>query len=114
MNLLESRGDAMAIDIPIFVDSQTPRPFIDHDSSDPNSENFSIAPAYRRLIWFACLANPDFIHMDAVVFGSGCCCLQMTLQGRNLTEARKIFDILVPLAPVMVCSRYVTEYVVDF
>ena len=44
----------------------------------------------------------DHIYMDAMGFGMGCCCLQVTFQSCNVTEARRLYDALVPIAPLMV------------
>ncbi len=43
-----------------------------------------------------------YIHMDAMAFGMGCCCLQITFQAWNVDEARRVYDALVPIAPIMV------------
>jgi hypothetical protein len=40
--------------------------------------------------------------MDAMAFGMGCCCLQITFQAKDLEEATKVYDQLVPVAPIMV------------
>jgi glutamate--cysteine ligase catalytic subunit len=42
--------------------------------------------------------------MDAMAFGMGCCCLQITFQAWNVDEARRVYDALVPVAPIMVCQ----------
>lgn len=34
-------------------------------------------------------------------FGMGCCCLQLTFQACNITEARRLYDQLAPLCPIM-------------
>lgn len=44
----------------------------------------------------------DHIYMDAMGFGMGCSCLQITFQACNITEARRLYDALVPVAPLMV------------
>ena len=44
----------------------------------------------------------DHIYMDAMGFGMGCSCLQLTFQACNVGEARRLYDALVPLAPIMV------------
>lgn len=41
--------------------------------------------------------------MDAMGFGMGCCCLQITFQACNVEEARRVYDALVPVSSVMVC-----------
>lgn len=45
------------------------------------------------------------IHMDAMGFGMGSCCLQVTFQAENLLESRILYDQLVVLAPLMVGAR---------
>lgn len=45
--------------------------------------------------------KPDHIHMDAMGFGMGCCCLQFTFQCCNINEARTLYDQLTPLCPIM-------------
>jgi glutamate--cysteine ligase catalytic subunit len=40
--------------------------------------------------------------MDAMAFGMGCSCLQITFQAWNVDEARRVYDALVPVAPIMV------------
>jgi len=40
--------------------------------------------------------------MDAMGFGMGCCCLQITFQACSVQEARRVYDALVPVAPIMV------------
>jgi len=46
-------------------------------------------------------AKPDHIYMDAMAFGMGCCCLQITFQAWNVNEARRVYDALVPVTPIM-------------
>lgn len=41
------------------------------------------------------------IHMDAMAFGMGCCCLQITFQGKDVDESRFIYDQLAVMAPIM-------------
>lgn len=41
------------------------------------------------------------IHMDAMAFGMGCCCLQITFQAKDLDESRFIYDQLAVLSPLM-------------
>lgn len=41
------------------------------------------------------------IHMDAMAFGMGCCCLQITFQAKDVEESRFIYDQLAVLAPIM-------------
>ncbi len=41
------------------------------------------------------------IHMDAMAFGMGCCCLQVTMQCRSEVESRYLNDQLAILAPIL-------------
>ncbi|KAF8322226.1 glutamate-cysteine ligase catalytic subunit [Clavulina sp. PMI_390] len=94
-NIRRRRGSKVAINLPIFKDSKTPSPFIDptipYDRNifpeDPEAKNGA--------------ALPDHIYMDAMGFGMGCCCLQITFQACNVDEARRVYDALVPVGPVM-------------
>lgn len=47
-------------------------------------------------------AKDNHIYMDAMGFGMGCCCLQLTFQACNIQEARTLYDQLTPLCPIMV------------
>lgn len=40
------------------------------------------------------------VHMDAMAFGMGCCCLQITFQAKDVDESRFIFDHLNVMAPM--------------
>lgn len=51
-------------------------------------------------------ALPDHVYMDAMGFGMGCCCLQLTFQACNINEARTLYDQLTPLCPIMVSHEY--------
>lgn len=42
------------------------------------------------------------IHMDAMVFGMGCCCLQTTFQCCNIEEARHFYDQFAVISPILV------------
>jgi glutamate--cysteine ligase catalytic subunit len=46
-------------------------------------------------------ALPDHIYMDAMGFGMGQCCLQLTFQACNIKEARTLYDQLTPMCPIM-------------
>ena len=41
------------------------------------------------------------IELDAMGFGLGCCCVQVTLQAFDINEARQLYDQLTPLCPIM-------------
>lgn len=50
-------------------------------------------------------ALPNHIYMDAMGFGMGCCCLQITFQACSVNEARRMYDAFVPVGPIMVSLR---------
>jgi len=52
----------------------------------------------------------DEIHMDAMGFGMGCCCLQVTFQAWNLFEARCLYDQLATLTPVLMAVGAATPF----
>lgn len=43
----------------------------------------------------------DHIYMDAMGFGMGNSCLQVTFQGSSIEESKHLYDQLIPLTPVM-------------
>jgi len=49
-------------------------------------------------------ALPDHIYLDAMGFGMGCCCLQLTFQACNIADARRLYDGLIPIGPILVSA----------
>jgi glutamate--cysteine ligase catalytic subunit len=86
-NIRERRGSKVAINIPIYFDKNTPKPFIEQL---PLSNEES-----RRA------QKENHIYLDAMGFGMGCSCLQMTFQAQSIDEARHLYDQLTPLTPIM-------------
>lgn len=84
-SIRERKGRKVSINIPIFKDEKTPSPFIE-DFDDEEAREAS---------------KPDHIYMDCMGFGMGCCCLQLTFQACDLTEARFLYDQLAVLCPIM-------------
>jgi len=41
-----------------------------------------------------------FIHMDAMTFGNGACCLQCTFSTKNFDHARYVYDQLNVISPI--------------
>ena len=117
-NIRRRRGSKVAINLPLFFDENTPRPFIDPTipwdrkiyPEDPGRYPLVILlaflihqshrPDYSEAKNGAALV--DHIYMDAMGFGMGCSCLQLTFQSCNIKEARRLYDALVPVAPIMV------------
>ena len=76
-NIRQRRGSKVDIQIPIFKDKNTD--LISKTNLDP---------------------NPGYITMDAMGFGMGCCSLQVTIASDSLDDCTKIYDQLIPLAPL--------------
>ncbi|KAI9598783.1 glutamate-cysteine ligase-domain-containing protein [Syncephalis fuscata] len=94
-NIRRRRGAKVAINMPIFHDTNTPRPF--HDPTIPVHRNLFAEDEEAA----NGAALPDHIYMDAMVFGMGCSCLQITFQACNIVEARRLYDQLAPIGPIM-------------
>jgi glutamate--cysteine ligase catalytic subunit len=94
-NIRMRRGSKVAINLPLFIDKNVARPFI--DPTIPWDR--SIYPEDSEAKNGAAL--PDHIYMDAMGFGMGCCCLQLTFQACNIEEARRMYDALVPVGPIL-------------
>lgn len=94
-NIRSRRGRKVAINVPVFYDTNTPKPFndptVDYDRhlfpEDDDVRNGAVKEGH--------------IYMDAMGFGMGCCCLQLTFQAKNITEARMLYDQLAPMGPIM-------------
>uniref|UniRef100_A0A914V6Y5 Glutamate--cysteine ligase n=1 Tax=Plectus sambesii TaxID=2011161 RepID=A0A914V6Y5_9BILA len=95
-NIRNRRGSKVAINVPIFKDEHTMNPFIE-DFSQLGDDGEAKAAA-----------KPDHIYMDAMGFGMGCCCLQMTFQAVNLSEARWLYDQLTPITPILLALSAAT------
>eukprot|EP00316_Scyphosphaera_apsteinii_P011375 CAMPEP_0119346040 /NCGR_PEP_ID=MMETSP1333-20130426/107801_1 /TAXON_ID=418940 /ORGANISM="Scyphosphaera apsteinii, Strain RCC1455" /LENGTH=699 /DNA_ID=CAMNT_0007358535 /DNA_START=74 /DNA_END=2173 /DNA_ORIENTATION=+ len=48
------------------------------------------------------------IQMDAMGYGMGCCCLQVTFQARDVDESRHLYDHLAVLSPVLLAATAAT------
>lgn len=95
-NIRRRRGSKVAINMPIYHDTNTPKPFI--DPAIPANRNKW--PEDTNAIQDGA-ALPDHIYMDAMGFGMGCCCLQLTFQACSVSEARRMYDAFVPVGPIM-------------
>lgn len=59
-------------------------------------------------------SKDNHIYMDAMGFGMGCCCLQLTFQACNIQEARTLYDQLTPLCPIMVVLNNIVNFFTFF
>jgi glutamate--cysteine ligase catalytic subunit len=83
-NIRLRRGRKVIINIPIFRDTKTQDPFVEIFNEEESDS----------------ASKADHIYMDAMGFGMGCCCLQVTFQASNINEARVLYDQLTPLCPI--------------
>lgn len=79
-NIVQKRGRKIEIHVPLYRDVSTPWPWKELND--------------RRV-------RENCIFMDSTLFGATGCSLQVTMQAKNLGEARRLHDGLVPLAPVV-------------
>ncbi|KAL9635720.1 MAG: hypothetical protein Q9164_003286 [Protoblastenia rupestris] len=101
-NIRTRRGRKVEINVPVFKDDNTLTPFkdptVDYDlhkwPEDDDVRNGA--------------AKDDHIYMDAMAFGMGSCCLQITFQAKNITEGRTLYDQLSPLGPIMLALTAAT------
>jgi glutamate--cysteine ligase catalytic subunit len=92
----------VALNVPVFRDKNTPWPFndptVDYDlhkwPEDDDVRNGAVKEGH--------------VYMDAMAFGMGSCCLQITFQSKNITEGRKLYDQLSPLGPIMLALTAAT------
>ncbi|GAP85808.1 putative glutamate-cysteine ligase [Rosellinia necatrix] len=101
-NIRWRRGRKVQVNVPVFHDVNTPNPWKD-PTVNYDLHNWPEDDDVRNG------AAPDnFIHMDAMAFGMGSCCLQITFQAKNITEGRKMYDQLSPLGPIMLALTAAT------
>nr|XP_048279978.1 glutamate--cysteine ligase catalytic subunit isoform X3 [Myodes glareolus] len=85
-NIRHRRGEKVVINVPIFKDKNTPSPFVETFPEDEEAAKAS---------------KPDHIYMDAMGFGMGNCCLQVTFQACSISEARYLYDQLATICPIV-------------
>ncbi|VUC20231.1 unnamed protein product [Clonostachys rosea] len=101
-NIRSRRGRKVQVNVPIFHDVNTPKPWKDptvnydlHQWPEDDDVRNGAAP-------------DEYIHMDAMAFGMGSCCLQITFQAKSITEGRQLYDQLSPLGPIMLALTAAT------
>jgi len=87
-NIRARRGENVDIRLPLFIDEKTPEGTFDSSGLNGRAAGKS-DPASAE------------VHMDAMAFGMGCTCLQVTFQCTNLEESRFLHDQLLVLGPIM-------------
>ncbi len=98
-NIRKRRGEKVAINYPIYRDVNTPNPFL--EQAPPSLLKALGVESGTLPDLLPGQALPDHIYMDAMAFGMGNSCLQITFQACSVEEARKLYDQLTPVTPIM-------------
>jgi glutamate--cysteine ligase catalytic subunit len=101
-NIRSRRGRKVELNVPVFKDEKTPSPFKD-PTVDYDMHNWPEDDDVRNGA-----AKDGHVYMDAMAFGMGSCCLQITFQAKNIIEGRKLYDQLSPLGPIMLALTAAT------
>ncbi|KAI9934342.1 hypothetical protein ASPWEDRAFT_170030 [Aspergillus wentii DTO 134E9] len=101
-NIRSRRGRKVELNVPVFKDTNTPEPFkdptVDYDLHQwPEDDDVRNGAA-----------KDGHVYMDAMAFGMGSCCLQITFQAKNMTEGRRLYDQLSPLGPILLALTAAT------
>ncbi|CAI7609081.1 hypothetical protein PCG10_008858 [Penicillium crustosum] len=101
-NIRSRRGRKVELNVPVFHDTNTPKPFKD-PTVNYDLHNWPEDEDVRNGA-----AKDDHVYMDAMAFGMGSCCLQITFQAKNMTEGRRLYDQLSPLGPILLALTAAT------
>ncbi|KAK4634478.1 Glutamate--cysteine ligase [Fulvia fulva] len=101
-NIRWRRGRKVEVNVPVYHDENTAMPWKD-PTVDYDLHNWPEDDDVRNGA-----AKDDYIHMDAMAFGMGSCCLQITFQATNIAEGRKMYDQLSPLGPILLALTAAT------
>ncbi len=101
-NIRARRGRKVEINVPVFRDERTPWPFQD-PTVNYDLHNWPEDDDVRNGA-----VKENHVYMDAMAFGMGSCCLQITFQAKNVEEGRTMYDQLSPLGPIMLALTAAT------
>ncbi|OAP55463.1 glutamate-cysteine ligase [Fonsecaea erecta] len=101
-NIRSRRGRKVELNVPVFKDKNTPSPF-----NDP-TVNYDLHKWPEDDDVRNGAVKQDCVYMDAMAFGMGSCCLQITFQAKNIREGRTLYDQLSPLGPIMLALTAAT------
>jgi glutamate--cysteine ligase catalytic subunit len=92
----------MHIKVPMFIDTNTAARLLECP-----------VPGGEQELYMSGLPNETrrrdhTIEMDAMCFGMGMCCLQVTFQARDIGESRHLYDQLAVLTPIMLALSAAT------
>lgn len=98
-NIRKRRGGKVAIRLPLYMDTNTPERQYGRDFIPETVEQAD---------------SMDHVYSDAMGFGMGCCCLQVTFQAANVAESRHLYDHLSVLTPIMLALTAATPFMRGF
>lgn len=101
-NIRTRRRRKVQLNVPIFRDHHTPWPF--HDPT----VNYDLHEYPEDDDVRSGAVQENCVYMDAMAFGMGSCCLQITFQAKNINEGRRLYDQLSPLGPIMLALTAAT------
>jgi glutamate--cysteine ligase catalytic subunit len=101
-NIRARRGRKVELNVPVFRDEKTCWPFRD-PTVDYDMYTWPEDADVRKGA-----AKDNCVYMDAMAFGMGSCCLQITFQAKNIQEGRKMYDQLSPLGPILLALTAAT------
>ena len=101
-NIRARRGRKVEVNVPVFRDERTPWPW-----NDP-TVNYALHDYKEDDDVRNGATKENYIYMDAMAFGMGSCCLQITFQAKNIDEGRKMYDQLSPLGPILLALTAAT------
>ena len=106
--LRSRRRRKVELNVPVYRDEKTPWPFrdptVNYDlhrwPEDDNVRNGAV--------------KENHIYMDSSLFGLAGCALQVTVQARNMNEARRLYDQLLPMGPILLALTAATPMAKGF
>jgi glutamate--cysteine ligase catalytic subunit len=101
-NIRSRRGRKVELNVPVFKDVNTPWPW-----KDP-TVNYDLHQWPEDDDVRNGAAKENCVYMDAMAFGMGSCCLQITFQAKNIEEGRIMYDQLSPIGPILLALTAAT------
>ena len=93
-NIRKRRGEKVMIAVPVYKDACTGEAMARQAADILARDKTDGARIVEQL-------GPSSIYMDAMAFGMGASCLQVTLQAADVSQARLLYDQLAVVTPIM-------------
>lgn len=84
--------------------------FVDENTVDPYEAEKDLIMGPKQEPQSRTAPKPGHIYMDAMGFGMGLSCLQITFQASCVMEAESLYDQLAPLCPIMLAFTAATPF----